>query len=81
MTVIYPVFGDVARVCPSVAPHIPLRFRQLSASTPDHVRASQLDHERLLEAMRRGDSDAAAQLMFDHVIATKTRLHAIATLR
>lgn len=81
MTVIYPVFGDVARLCPSVAAHIPQRFRQLSSTTPDHIRASQLDHERLLDAITRGDSNEAARLMSDHVIATKARLHEIATLR
>jgi GntR family transcriptional regulator, vanillate catabolism transcriptional regulator len=81
MTVIYPVFGDVARVCPSVASHVPLRYRQLSSSTPQHIHESQLAHERLLEAFQRGDSGEAGQLMFEHVIASKTRLHAIATLR
>ena len=81
MTVIYPVFGDVARLCPSVAAHVPQRLRQLSATTPDHIRASQVDHERLLDAMTRGDSGEAARLMSGHVIATKTRLHEIATLR
>ena len=81
MTIIYPVLGDVARVCPSVAAHVPQRMRQLATSTPDHIRQSQLDHEQLLEAIQRGDSDAAARLMSDHVIATKVRLHAIATLR
>jgi GntR family transcriptional regulator of vanillate catabolism len=81
MTIIYPVFGDVARVCPSVAAHVPQRLRQLSSSTPDHIRESQLDHERLVEALQRGDSAEAARLMSEHVIATKTRLHAMATLR
>lgn len=81
MTVIYPVFGDVARVCPSVAAHVPQRFRQLSTTTPDHIHASQLDHERLLEAIVRGDSAEAGRLMSDHVLATKVRLHEIATLR
>lgn len=81
MTVIYPVFGDVARICPSVAAHIPQRFRQLSATVPEHIRASQLDHERLLDALTRGDGEEAARLMSDHVVATKTRLHEIATLR
>ena len=81
MTLIYPVFGDVARTCPSVAAHIPHRLRQLPDTIPEHIRQSQLAHERLLEAVRRADSDEAAGLMFDHVIATKRRLHAIATLR
>jgi len=81
MTIIYPVFGDAARVCPSVAAHIPQRLRQLSTTTPDHIRESQVDHEHLIEAIQRGDSAEAARLMSGHVIATKTRLHALATLR
>jgi GntR family transcriptional regulator of vanillate catabolism len=81
MILIYPVFGDIARVCPGVAVHIPLRFRQLSTTTPDYIRAAQLEHERLLEAITRGDVNEAARLMSDHVIAVKTRLHEIATLR
>lgn len=81
MTVIYPVFGDIARVCPSVAAHIPRRARELPTTPPEHIRASQLDHERLLEAIQRGDGAEAARLMSDHVNATQVRLHAIATLR
>jgi GntR family transcriptional regulator of vanillate catabolism len=81
MTLIYPVLGDVARICPSVAAHVPQRFRQLPATVPDHIRESQLDHERVLEAIRAGDGIEAARLMSAHVLATKTRLHAIATLR
>lgn len=81
MTLIYPVLGDVARICPSVASHVPQRFRQLSTSIPEHIRESQLDHENVLEAIRAGDGTEAARLMAAHVLATKTRLHAIATLR
>ena len=81
MTLIYPVLGDVARICPSVAAHVPQRFRQLPATVPDHIRESQLDHERVLEAIRAGDGNEAARSMSAHVLATKTRLHTIATLR
>jgi GntR family transcriptional regulator of vanillate catabolism len=81
MTLIYSLSGDVARICPSVASHVPQRFRQLPASVPEHIRESQLDHERVLEAIRAGDGTEAGRLMSAHVLATKTRLHAIATLR
>lgn len=81
MTLIYPVLGDVARICPSVAAHVPQRFRQLPTTVPEHIRESQLDHERVLEAIRAGDGNEAARLMSSHVLATKTRLHGIATLR
>lgn len=81
MTLIYPVLGDVARICPSVASHVPQRLRQLSATVPEHIRESQLDHENVLQAIRAGDGNEAARLMSAHVLATKTRLHAVATLR
>jgi GntR family transcriptional regulator of vanillate catabolism len=81
MTLIYPVLGDVARICPSVAAHVPQRFRQLPASVPEHIRESQADHEKVVQAIRAGDGNEAARLMSAHVLATKTRLHAIATLR
>jgi GntR family transcriptional regulator of vanillate catabolism len=81
MTLIYPVLGDVARICPSVASHVPQRFRQLPTTTPEHIRESQVDHEKVVEAIRAGDGNEAARLMSAHVLATKARLHAIATLR
>lgn len=81
MTVIYPVFGDVARVCPSVAAHVPPRFRQLPSTPPAHILQSQDEHERLLAAMVGGDAAAAERIMTSHVLETKTRLHEIATLR
>lgn len=81
MTLIYPVLGDVARICPSVACHVPQRFRQLPTTVPEHIRESQLDHERVVEAIRAGDGNEAARLMSAHVLATKTRLHGVATLR
>jgi hypothetical protein len=52
MTLIYPVFGDPARLCPSVAAAVPLRLRQVAATTPEHLLSSQGDHERLLDAIR-----------------------------
>lgn len=81
MTLIYPLLGDVARICPSVASHVPQRFRQLPATVPDHIRESQLDHEKLVQVIQAGDGNEAARLMSAHVLATKTRLHDVATLR
>lgn len=81
MTLIYPLFGDPARLCPSVAAAVPLRLRQLTTTTPEHLLSSQGDHERLLDAIRRQDSAEAGRIMTDHVLATKRRLHAIATRR
>lgn len=81
MTLIYPLFGDPARLCPSVAAHIPPRLRQVPDSPPDFIQRSQSDHERILAAIQAGDVDTAGRLMSEHVLATKTRLHAIATRR
>ncbi|AVQ04482.1 GntR family transcriptional regulator [Caulobacter segnis] len=81
MTLIYPVLGDPARLCPSVAAAVPLRFRQLSATPPAHLLASQADHERIIDAFRRDDAALAEMIMTEHVLATKRRLHAIATRR
>lgn len=77
MTVIYPVLGDAARLCPSIAACVPPRYRQLAATPPSHILESQDEHETLLEAFRREDRDGAQRLMADHVLATKHRLHAI----
>jgi GntR family transcriptional regulator, vanillate catabolism transcriptional regulator len=81
MTLIYPLLGDVARICPSVASHVPQRFRQLPATVPEHIRESQLDHEKIVQAIRAGDGNEAGRLMSAHALATKARLHAVATLR
>ena len=81
MTLIYPVFGDPARLCPSVAAAVPLRLRQVPATPPGHILASQDDHERLVEAIGREDAAQADHIMTEHVLATKRRLHAIAVRR
>jgi len=81
MTVIYPVFGDVIRVCPIVAAHVPHRARLIPEAPPSHVVQSQGEHEQLLDAMRRGDIEESGRIMCEHVISTKTRVHAAATLR
>lgn len=81
MTLIYPVLGDPARLCPSVAAAVPLRLRQVGSTPPAHLLASQADHERVIDAVRRDDSAQAELTMTEHVLATKRRLHAIATRR
>jgi GntR family transcriptional regulator of vanillate catabolism len=81
MTVIYPVFGDIVRICPSVAAHVPQRARQISKTVPAHIAQSQREHELLLKAMRAGDSEGASRIMYEHVAATKARVHSAATLR
>jgi len=77
MTLIYPILGDAARLCPSIAASVPLRYRQLSSTPPDHVLESQAEHEAVLDAFRREDADEAQRLMSSHVLATRHRLKAI----
>lgn len=77
MTLIYPVLGDVARLCPTIAACVPPRHRQMPATPPAHVLESQDEHEALLDAFRQEDSQAAQRLMTEHVLATRHRLHAI----
>lgn len=81
MTLIYPVFGDVIRVSPSVSPHVPLKARQLGRSPPPHLLQSQSDHEAILAAIQAGDGEEAQRLMNSHVRSTKARILANATLR
>ncbi|HMP62205.1 MAG TPA: GntR family transcriptional regulator [Phenylobacterium sp.] len=79
MTLLYPLFGDPARLCPAVADHVPLRLREVPPTPPDFILTSQAEHEEILKAIRRGDSGAAGDLMREHVLRTKARLHSIAT--
>lgn len=81
MTILAPVSGDVIRVSPVVAAHVPQRLRQMPERTPDNVEVSQADHEAILSAILSGDAALAERLMTAHVMATKTRVHAAATLR
>lgn len=81
MTLVYPLFGDAARLCPTVSVCVPPRLRQVPTTPPDHIRQSQDDHEKILAAIRAEDSVEAGRLMSDHVLATRTRLHAIAIRR
>lgn len=77
MTLIYPILGDAARLCPSLAASIAPRHRQLPATPPAHILESQAEHETLLTAFRQEDAALAQRLMVDHVLTTKRRLHAI----
>lgn len=79
MTLLYPLFGDAARLCPVVAERVPLRLREVPDTPPEFITVSQADHEEILEAIRRGEADAAGALMSRHVLRTKARLHSIAT--
>jgi GntR family transcriptional regulator of vanillate catabolism len=81
MTILNPIYGDIVRVCPSVAVHVPERHRRLPEVVPDHIRESQTDHEAILAAITAGDSLEAGRLVSEHVLSTKARVHAVATLR
>jgi GntR family transcriptional regulator of vanillate catabolism len=81
MTLIYPIFGDAARLCPAVARYVPQRYRQVSNTVPEHVAVSQADHHAIADAIRTDDADRAERLMRDHVLAVKNRLTILATRR
>lgn len=81
MTLIYPVFGDIARLCPAVAAWVPTRHRSIPTSPPAHILDSQADHERILAAITAEDAVLAEQSMLAHVHKSKDRLAAITTRR
>lgn len=81
MTVIYPVFGDIARLCPAVAAHVPPRHRTIPPAPPAHVLDSQADHERILAAIEAEDAPLAEEAMLAHVLKSKDRLAALAIRR
>ena len=81
MTVIYPVFGDIARLCPAVARYVPQRYRAIPESVPDHIIESQGDHQKILDAIAAEDAELAEAAMLDHVQKSRHRLTAIATRR
>jgi GntR family transcriptional regulator of vanillate catabolism len=81
MTLIYPLFGDIARLSPAVAAFVPQRHRTIPESTPDHIVDSQLDHESILEAIEAGSAAGAQTLMQEHVLKSKARLEAAASRR
>lgn len=81
MTLIYPVFGDVARLSPPIAAYIPMRHRTIPPVPPSHIVESQSDHERILAAIVDEDAPLAEQSMLTHVIKSKDRLAALATRR
>lgn len=81
MTLIYPIFGDAARLCPAVSRYIPQRYRQLTDTVPRHIAESQVEHAALAKAIRDDDAERAEKLMHDHVLAGKHRLMVLATRR
>jgi GntR family transcriptional regulator of vanillate catabolism len=81
MTLIYPLFGDTARLCPAIARYVPQRHRQVPDTAPAHIVASQRDHEAIADAIRADDPIEAERLMRAHVLAVRDRLALLATRR
>lgn len=81
VSLIYPVFGDIARICPAAAARVPPRHRGVPATPPEHIRISQRDHEAILAAIAAEAAEVAEKAMLDHVLASKHRLATIATRR
>ena len=81
VSLIYPVFGDIARICPAAAARVPPRYRVIPEAPPEHIRASQADHRAIFAAIEAEAAEAAEKAMLDHVLASKHRLATIATRR
>lgn len=81
MTLIYPIFGDICRLCPSVWQYVPQRARQIPPTVPGHIIESQAEHEAIAGAIRDDDAERAERLMHQHVIAVKNRVLLTATRR
>ena len=81
MTLLYPLFGDAARLCPAVARYVPERHRQVPATVPAHIAQSQQEHEAIAQAIRANDAALAERLMRDHVLAGRDRLALLASRR
>lgn len=81
MTLIHPIFGDIARTSPAVSKFVPKRFREIPDEPPQHIVDSQADHEAILVAIAGDDAVLAEKLMLDHVLEGKARLAASATRR
>ncbi|WP_211258227.1 GntR family transcriptional regulator [Sphingomonas sanxanigenens] len=81
MTLIHPIFGDIARLCPAVAQLVPQRHRAIPAKPPQHILKSQADHGHILAAITAEDAPLAERHMLEHVLDTKHRLATIATRR
>ncbi len=81
MTLLYPLFGDTARLCPAVARYVPERHRRVPDRVPAHIVQSQAEHEAIAGAIRGDDPAAAERLMRDHVLAGRDRLALLASRR
>lgn len=81
MTLIYPLFGDIARLSPTVAEFVPPGQRAIPPTPPDHIVDSQVDHERILDAIESGNAVDAQALMMEHVLKSKSRLENAASRR
>lgn len=81
MTLIYPVFGDVARLCPAVSQYVPQRYRAVPETPPQHILESQADHEDILDAITSEEAERAEWSMLAHVLKSKHRLAAVAIRR
>lgn len=54
--------------------------REMLLRDADNITLSTREHEAIIEAVAKGDADAAQRLLFDHVIRSRERVHrALAT--
>lgn len=79
MTLIYPIFGDIARLSPVVSQHVPQRLRVLTAEPPQYIADMHAEHRQILQAIEEEDAQVASEAMLDHILSEKYRLAKIAT--
>ena len=79
MTLLYPIFGDIARLSPVVASHVPQRFRLLPTQPPGYILEMHQDYVTILNAIESEDAGLAGELMLRHILKERSRLAGIAT--
>ena len=53
-------------------------FRRHTLAVPERLPKSTLEHRKILQAIASGDADAAGQRLYEHAMAGRARVHALA---
>jgi len=53
-------------------------FRRHTLAVPKRLPKSTLEHRKILQAIASGDADAAGQRLYEHAMAGRARVHALA---
>jgi phosphonate utilization transcriptional regulator len=60
-----------------VVKQLSLFRRETLARNAEHIPVSTRDHEAIVNAVAKGDGEQASRLLFEHVIDSRERLHAV----